>query len=482
MANNLDRRDNIRNRNRDRNRSDRRVVKYKKRRNINVGVLIFASIFVYFIIYIAMFLTRDRISVYEVVYGKTAESSNKYYEGLIIRDETAFYAPSAGYLNCFVREGEKVAVGSTVYTIDENGSITELLQETLEESNTLTDENYASIKNMISEFSLNYDDTYFNSVYDFKVDIAAALLEYINLNAINDIIGSMSNENLSLFNMIKAEQSGIVTYYVDGYEDKTVDNLIVKDFDKNAYSRTSSKSNDLVAAGSPIYKTVNSEHWDIIIPLSEEDVTKYHEDTRIKIRFEEDGITAVGDFEIIYISGQAYGRISLEQYMVRYVSERFINIQIVEEPVEGLKIPKTALVTLDFYVIPERFATLGGNTADIGFLVEKYDEDGNVTVEYINPTIYDFSDGQYYVSTEVFSSGQNLILEDNSEKYTISAKASLNGVYNINNGYCVFREVRILDSTNDYYIVESGTSYGLLVYDHIVLDSSTVRENQVVYH
>ncbi len=463
-------------------RNNRRVVKYRKRRNINIGVLIFACIFIYFVIYIAMFLTRDRISVYEVVYGQTAESSNKFYEGLIIRDETPFYAPSAGYLNCFVREGEKVAVGSTVYTIDENGNITELLQETLAESDTLTDDNYASIKNMISDFTLKYSDTNFDSVYDFKVDIDAALLEYVNLNAINDIIGSMSAESLALFNMVKAEQSGIIAYYVDGYEDKSVEGLTTTDFNKEAYVKTTNKSNDLVAAGSPIYKTINSEKWDIVIPLSDEDVKKYFEDTRIKIRFQEDNITAVGDFEIMYINGQAYGRISLEQYMVRYASERFINIQIVEDQIEGLKIPKTALVTFDFYIIPEKFATYGGNTSDAGFLVEKYDEDGNVSVEYINPMIYEFKDGYYYVSTEDFSSGQNLILEDNSEKYTISAKQSLTGVYNINNGYCVFRDVNILATTNDYYIVESGTAYGLLVYDHIVLDSSAVTENQVVYH
>ena len=56
------------------------------------------------------------------------------------------------------------------------------------------------------------------------------------------------------------------------------------------------------------------------------------------------------------------------------------------------------------------------------------------------------------------------------------------GVYNINNGYCTFREVNIIGETSEYYIVESGTTYGLLVYDHIVLDSSLVDEDQIVYH
>lgn len=463
-------------------RQNGRVVKYRKRRNVNIGVLIFACIFIYFLIYTVMFVTRDKISVYEVVYGKTAESTNKYYEGLIIRDETVYTSPNSGYLNCFVREGEKVAVGSSVYTIDENGKISELITETLEEEGALTSENYADIKNMISDFSLNYSDNNFDAVYNFKVDIDAALLEYVNMNAINEIIGSMNSDNLSLFNMVKSARSGIVSYYIDGYEGKDINSLTVGDFSKENYSKVSHKSNDLVAEGTPIYKTINSEHWNILIPLSDADVIKYLEDDVIKIRFKENGITAVGGFKIVYIGGQAYGQISLDQYMVRFVSERFVDIQIVEKQIEGLKIPKTSLVNMDFYTIPERFATYGGNTKDIGFLMEKYDDKGNVSVEYVNPDIYEYKEGLYYVSTDVFKAGDNLVLEDNSEKYTISAKATLTGVYNINNGYCVFREVNILSESTDYYIIESGTAYGLLVYDHIVLDSNTVKENQVVFH
>ena len=459
-----------------------RVVKYRKRRYANVGVVIFVAIFIYFAIYTFMFMTRDKISIYEVVYGKTAESAHKYYEGLAIREETVSTAPNSGYLNCFVGEGNKVAVGGAVYTIDENGKIASLLQETLSEQNALTDENYADIKDIISNFTLDYDDTHFDSVYNFKVNIDAALLEYVNMNKINEILSTMSSENLSLFNMIKATKSGIVSYVIDGYEEKKIKELKLSDFDKSTYTSTNNKSNDLIAAGTPIYKTISNEKWDIIIPLSEEDVKKYYEDTLMKIRFKEDGLTAVGDFEIIYIEGKPYGKITLKQYMVKYASERFIEIQIVEKPIEGLKIPKTSLVNMDFYTIPERFATYGGNTKDVGFLVEKYDDEGNMTVEYVNPQIYQCIDGQYYVSTDEFKAGWNLTLEDNSEKYTISAKASLTGVYNINNGYCIFREVHILAESTDYYIIESGTTYGLLVYDHIVLDSATVDENEIVYH
>lgn len=57
----------------------------------------------------------------------------------------------------------------------------------------------------------------------------------------------------------------------------------------------------------------------------------------------------------------------------------------------------------------------------------------------------------------------------------------LEGVYNINKGYAVFRKVDILEQNEDYCIVSDESPYGLAVYDHIVLDSSAVNENDIIY-
>ena len=56
------------------------------------------------------------------------------------------------------------------------------------------------------------------------------------------------------------------------------------------------------------------------------------------------------------------------------------------------------------------------------------------------------------------------------------------GVYNINKGYAVFRLISELTNNGEYYIIiEKGTKYGLSVYDHIVLNASTVTEGQIIY-
>ena len=54
-------------------------------------------------------------------------------------------------------------------------------------------------------------------------------------------------------------------------------------------------------------------------------------------------------------------------------------------------------------------------------------------------------------------------------------------MYNINRGYTVFRRIEIIDQNEEYCIVKTGTAYGLSLYDNIVLDSSTVSEDEILY-
>ena len=459
-----------------------RVVKYKKKRNINVGIVIFAIIFIYMVSYVVMYISRDRISMYEVVYGKNAESSNKTFTALILRDESVYSSPGSGYLNLFVREGEKTGVGETVFSIDESGKIKDLLASAADDENTLSESDLNKIKEKIVLYSTSFENVDFSSVYEFKGDVEASVMEFINLNTIESM-DSILGENISsnVFKTVEADKSGIVSYIVDGYEGKTIDKLNGSDFDKSDYTKKLYKSGDLVEQGISIYKVVNSEKWSIVFKLSEDDVEKYSEDDKMKIRFLKDDVEAVGDFYIYSIDGSSYGVVSLEQYMVRYLSDRFTEIQIVEEQLEGLKIPKTSVIEKEFFTVPIEYATEGGNSTEKGFLLQVYDENGNITTKFVTPEIYHKTDSEYYVAKEMFEAGNVLLKPNSTETFTISSVASLKGVYNINNGYCVFREINIIGETSEYYIVESGTTYGLLVYDHIVLDSSKVSEDQIVY-
>ena len=107
-------------------------------------------------------------------------------------------------------------------------------------------------------------------------------------------------------------------------------------------------------------------------------------------------------------------------------------------------------------------------------------EDGSAVFQPVN--IYDNSgEGEVYVSSEDLSEGDILIMPESNDTYTVGKTMSLQGVYNINKGYAVFKKVDILCENDEYYIVREGDSYGLYNYDHIVQDGSSVSPDEVVF-
>ena len=68
------------------------------------------------------------------------------------------------------------------------------------------------------------------------------------------------------------------------------------------------------------------------------------------------------------------------------------------------------------------------------------------------------------------------------DRYQIGQTASLKGVYNINKGYSVFKQIEVLDSNDEYCTVKKNMKYGLSVYDHIVLDASIIEKEGVLIY
>lgn len=457
-----------------------KMLKYRKPRNINIGLILFASIFVYIAIYTVMYFSRDRVSIYEVVYGKNADTTNKTYTALLMRSESVVNADVSGYMNYYVRSGERASVGTTVYTIDESGKIQEYLSGNAE-GTLLTDADYEKMRQDISNFTAEYSDLNFSETYNFKIELASTLLECTNMNMINEKLAELGADGAYNYSVNRAAMAGIVEYYSDGYEAKTLSDITMDDFKQENYSRNTVGIGDLIAVGEPAYKIISEEEWNVLIPLTEEEAAARQEDTRMMIKFMEDGTTVSGDFQVVRQNNCIFGQVTLNKYMLKFAGERYTQIQIVEDEVQGLKIPKSAVVYKDFFTIPSEFSSNGGDSDQIGFLKQEVDEEGKVGMQFVSPEIYYSDDLGYYVDDEDFKAGDIIIKNDSAETYTVGAVAPLGGVYNVNSGYCVFRRIEKILESGDYYLIATNTSYGLKVYDHIVIDGSMVKENDVVF-
>ena len=115
----------------------------------------------------------------------------------------------------------------------------------------------------------------------------------------------------------------------------------------------------------------------------------------------------------------------------------------------------------------------GNNSDEAGFLLQ--------SGLYITPTIYYESDDYYYIDDEIVTRGDKLIKPNSNEQYVVgSTTDKLEGVYNVNKGYAVFKQIEILYQNDDYSIIKTGTNYGISMYDHIVLQGDEVEENSII--
>ncbi len=457
--------------------------RYKNRRHLNIGIILYIAIFLYMIIYVVASTKTTRISPYEVKEGSLA--ANYTYRGIAIRDEQLITSDKAGYINYYVKEGTRVACGDLVYIVDETGRLQEYLENASLDENTLSDTELANLRSQITEYMNGFDETNFGTTYDFKSGMQNSVLKLEN-NVVMEGIKAITGENgtKDLIDYYYSPNTGIITYKVDGYEELTPEAITMEHFDEKAYKETQLFSNELITAGDTIFRLSTDENWSILVPIEEEYGQELVAEEYVKVRFIRNGYESWGQTSVIHgADGNTYLQLDFTNSMITFVNDRFIDFELVLHEETGLKIPNSSIVNKEFFIVPQEYLTVGGDNNKDGVIRESYKEDGTIYSEFVETEIYSYdeSTGEYYLDTTILQLGDKLYKPDGQETYTVSKKASLIGVYNMNKGYADFRQINILYQNEEYAIVKSNTQYGLNVYDYIVLDASAVSDEQFIY-
>lgn len=457
-----------------------KVKKYRKPLNLNIGMIIFSVVFIYVIICIILYFQTGRIVRYEVKEGSLA--TNNIFRGVALRDETVIYTEAAGYVNYYAREGERVAKNDLVYIVDETGKLSEELVALNLGENSLSNRELAEFRNEIVNFVHGFDRTDYGSTYDFKYSLKNTVLKLANVNmlqSISDLNGGTGNS----INYYYAPKTGIVAYWTDGYESLTAVNITESVFDEKNYVKKQMLGNSLMALGDPVYKLSTNENWSIVIPIDPERGAKLQEKEYVKVRFLKNQYESWGAVKLITGSdGNCYLQLSFTNSMITFLNDRFLDVELIVEDETGLKIPVSSIVQKEFFLIPEDFIIPGTNSGGDSIMRQCYLEDGKISSERLEVEVYNFDSetGEYYLDSSILSAGDILYKLDGQETYTVSKRATLIGVYNMNKGYADFKQINILYQNDEYAIVKSNTRYGLNVYDYIVLDAASVSDNQFI--
>lgn len=453
------------------------IKKYKNKREMNLGIFLFAIVFLYLVITIISYFTSDTVSAYEVREGSIVRDNS--YTGLVIRNETVVNAEEDGYVNFYQSENSKVKKGTRIYVLTPEELNTSDVSAGSSQT-VINDETQSGIVLQVQNFNENYSNTDFSSVYLLKDEITASLQNELSQTRTEHLDAAVAESGQTAVTS-SAARDGIVAYTIDGLEELTKDSFTEADFDRTDYESATVSDQMRISTGEPVYKLITDEDWSVIVRLEDDTARELmeKETTTLKVRIDKDSETLNAAFSVIERDGNYYGCLDFDNSMIRYAEDRYLNIELILEDETGLKIPKTAVVQEEFFVIPREYLTTGGNSSASGVL--KMDENGNAVFQEVD--IYNISEeeDEVYLSKEDVSAGDVLIRPESLDTYTVGDTKTLEGVYNINRGYAVFRKVTVLCENDDYCIVQEGEDYGLYNYDHIVQNGASVEPDEVVY-
>ncbi len=453
------------------------VVKFNTDIKINAATCVIAAILLYVLISVFISSRKEPITVYKV--NKSNVSNNIILNGIAVRDEQVITTNQSGYVCYYIRDGEKVKKYSTVCTVDESGNVYDVISDNEEYDNLLTKEDYDDIRSIISLYKVNYDNNSYYDAYNFENDINNKVLELTNEILMQQVSSTTNTNSLST---ITSPYSGLVTYYIDGYENFNINTVKKDDFDKSKYSKETIKTGDIIQVNSPIVKIIPSEDWNIVAPITQEQLNQISEKTKIKFIINNANFTAYMPFTIINSADGSYINISLNKYMSNFLSERFVSVEIILEDDLGLKVPVSSIVEKDVYKIPISYLSAGGNQSSSNRInIQVKGEDGEITIKQVAPTIYKTDEEYCYVDPLVFEDTDVLYNIETNQTIAVSllSTSKIEGVYSANRGTAEFKMISIIKIVDEFALVESDEA--LKIYDNIVLDSKKVKENQIIY-
>lgn len=452
----------------------------KRRFFFNIEGVIFAIIALYILFSVVSFMRRDQIRFYEVREGSLVKENQ--FTGLILRNEKAYAAKKSGYIHFTVMEGRRVSKNAELYTLDETGNLENYLSEHPELLGSLNEKQIMELRQRLENFSRSFEDNRFYTLYSFQSGMDNNHFSFSGEEGVKQLNSILSNLGIA-YTTGTAEEAGVVSYILDGFESFKESDLAEEVFKKTDPKKEYVQGGSKVEEGSLIYKIISASKWNVYFPLSEEENKELENKHKVILHFDSQNLDLSGELFLVRgKDGKNFGKVELSNYQDYFLEDRFVAFSLKEREENGLKIPASAVVKKDFYVVPNEFlSTLEDGSQ--GFY--RKESDGNL--KFIPTEIYR-KDQQYaYIDipknqdSSVLKTGDVLIKQESTDSFIIGPTKSLEGVYNINKGYAVFRQIVPLEKNDEYIIVKKDTSSGIEVYDHIVLQGDMVSDGQLIF-
>lgn len=447
---------------------------YRRKSNINIGVILFAIILIYIIVEVGLTVTNRPVAYYEV--GEGAIVKNISCTGLAVRTEKTVEASKSGYLNFYCPEESKLSVGQNVCAISEKELDLGLKEDA--SSGELTEDEKTQMLSSVRTFVNNYREDNFLETYSLKDTIQNIYDKKTDQNKEERMKAALGEQKEGSYESLTSDTDGILVYETDGFEGIAVDQVTDEQFDKSDYKKSESYDNRKVDDGDSIYKIVTEEEWTLVVRMDAVTAETLINKKSVTVRFLKDDVEMVAGLQLEKKNKDTYyAYLTLDSAMIRYASDRYLDIEIQIQNVKGLKIPKSAVVKKDCYEIPSEYIMKNGETGEQGVLI--YDN-GDTNFQETQVFYEDESKNMVCIDAKKLPKGTVIRMQNSNNTRTLSETVSQAGVFEAGSGYAVFKTIDIEAENEDYYITGSGVGNQISDYDRIVLNADKVSDDEIL--
>ena len=286
---------------------------------------------------------------------------DEYTSGIIIREENLIDIPnSEDGIVAIKTEGDKVGKGESIYRYcienedDINAQISEVDKEIHNNINADDEFFSADIKTVNSQIDTKLDNLYecddLQKINQGKSEIDSYLTKKIKIRAkdsddstLKGLLAkreALENQLKEKSSYVKAEESGVVSYRVDGLENS----INIDELNEDKLNNINAETGKIIASSKDSGKIVNNFKCNIACLLDSEEAKNCEVGKSIKLRLQDSQEVPA---KIVKKEGQASGKQLLVFEITNSVADlikyRKINFDVIWWSYSGLKIPNSAI-------------------------------------------------------------------------------------------------------------------------------------------
>jgi len=464
------------------------------------------------------YMNTNQTTIAIVGYGSV--DVPRVMSGIIVRDETVYYAPASGVVVFNVADGTRVRRGTVVSNIENSSTLAQLSAQSDDISRQIMD--IQNLRGDVSAVAYAVDEI--NDAIGHNISSQLIHLGSSNREGLYSLASSLNqsvelrndmllNENAGAVRMLVNEhryyiarisenriamlatESGIVSHSTDGFEDAlNPGNLrdITREQTRMYVGADAFVQNTEVDAGDAVFKIIGSNTWYIVAYIENDLVEGWSPNRAIRLYIEQDGEFSGHPFWVDSITRrnerESFVVMRSDVQIQDFLNMRTVSFKTYDSAYSGLKIPDSAITERTFIRIPERYVgTVRHNITVVNRRVGNSVEQETIHIKTLRGIEHE--EGYVYILQDFDNVrlGDTIVFDSHdTEGYVIDRLITSNGVFRTNTGVATFVSVDtsgMVSGDEGYIILDPQLNRGgLRQHDRIIRDANYrfVREGDIV--